>query len=377
MESYLDRIFPAYTELIKTLTKIPAPSHKEQQKAAYIKDWLDALQMRTGFPMQTRIDDATNVICECFCEAEPAQIDLFLAHTDTVFPDEQPLPVQETEELLAGPGIGDDTANVAAMMMGLQYLAEQQLRPQANVVFAFNSCEEGLGNLKGCRTIMEQYQGKVHEFISFDGSYTSLTTVAVGSERYDVCIRTEGGHSYGNFGNSNAIAAMAELICRLYAIDVRKYPGRTTYNAGIITGGTSVNTIAQEAHMLFEFRSDCVEGLAGIKQDVLKLFSDFGHRFDLSLQLLGSRPSMGLIDPIPMNRLINEITSIIIEETGKAPILSSGSTDCNIPLSQGIPAVCFGAYLGKGAHTRQEFLYKQSLRPGLRILIRTLLRKFH
>lgn len=194
---------------------------------------------------------------------------------------------------------------------------------------------------------MEQYQGKIHEFISFDGSYTSLTTVAVGSERYDVCIRTEGGHSYGNFGNSNAIAAMAELICRLYAIDVRKYPGRTTYNAGIITGGTSVNTIAQEAHMLFEFRSDCVEGLAGIKQDVLKLFSDFGHRFDLSLQLLGSRPSMGPIDPIPMNRLINEITSIIIEETGKAPILSSGSTDCNIPLSQGIPAVCFGALSGQ------------------------------
>ena len=128
--------------------------------------------------------------------------------------------------------------------------------------------------------------------------------------------------------------------------------------------------------MLFEFRSDRIEGLSGIKQDVLKLFSDFGRRFDLSLQLLGSRPSMGAVDPAHMNRLIGEISSIIIRETGKAPTLSSGSTDCNIPLSQGIPAVCFGAYLGKGAHTRQEFLYKQSLRPGLRILIHTLLRKF-
>lgn len=326
--------------------------------------------------MCTRIDEATNVICECFCEAEPHQIDLFLAHTDTVFPDEQPLPVQETDEILAGPGIGDDTANVAALMMGIQYLAEQQLRPQTNVVFVFNSCEEGLGNLKGCRVIMEQYQGKVHEFISFDGSYTSLTTVAVGSERYDVCIKTEGGHSYGNFGNSNAIAAMAELICRLYTIDAKKYPGQTTYNVGTITGGTSVNTIAQEAHMLFEFRSDRIEGLSGIKQDVLKLFSDFGRRFDLTLQLLGRRPSMGAVDPAHMNRLIGEISSIIVRETGKAPTLSSGSTDCNIPLSLGIPAVCFGAYLGKGAHTRQEFLYKQSLRPGLRILIHTLLRKF-
>ena len=85
---------------------------------------------------------------------------------------------------------------------------------------------------------------------------------------------------------------------------------------------------------------------------------------------------MGAVDPAHMNRLIGEISSIIVRETGKAPTLSSGSTDCNIPLSLGIPAVCFGAYLGKGAHTRQEFLYKQSLRPGLRILIHTLLRKF-
>ena len=100
------------------------------------------------------------MVCECFCDPSPEEVYLFLAQLDTVFPDEQPLPVTETEETLAAPGIGDDTANVAALLMGIQYLAEQRLRPQKNVVFVFNSCEEGLGNLKGCRAVMDRYAGK-------------------------------------------------------------------------------------------------------------------------------------------------------------------------------------------------------------------------
>ena len=377
MQAYIDRVYPEYLSLLKTIAAIPAPSHKEQQKADFLEAWLRELCARQDFLLNIFVDEASNVVCECFCDPSPEEVYLFLAHTDTVFPDEQPLPVTETEETLAAPGIGDDTANVAALLMGIQYLAEQRLRPQKNVVFVFNSCEEGLGNLKGCRAVMDRYAGKVREFISFDGGYTNLTTVAVGSERYEVRLETIGGHSYGSFGNPNAIALLSELICRLYEIDAGAYAGHTTYNVGVIAGGTSVNTIAQEAHMLFEFRADRADSLSAIKQEVFGIIEDFSREHPLSVRLLGARPSMGEVDPVAMQRLIREISDLIEAETGARPTLSSGSTDCNIPLSRGIPAICFGAYLGHGAHTREEFLYKSSLRPGLRILIRTLLTKFH
>ena len=377
MQAYIDRVYPEYLSLLKTIAAIPAPSHKEQQKAAFLEAWLRDLCARLDFPLHIFVDKASNVVCECFCAPSPAEVYLFLAHTDTVFPAEQPLPGPATEQTLAAPGIGDDTANVAALLMGIQYLAEQRLRPQKNVVFVFNSCEEGLGNLKGCRAVMDRYAGKVREFISFDGGYTDLTTVAVGSERYEVCLETIGGHSYGSFGNPNAIALLSELICRLYRIDAGAYAGRTTYNVGLITGGTSVNTIAQEARMLFEFRADRADSLAAIKKEVFGIFEDFSQEHPISVRLLGARPSMGEVDPAAMQRLIQEVSDLIEAETGARPALSSGSTDCNIPLSRGIPAICFGAYLGHGAHTREEFLYKSSLRPGLRILIRTLLTKFH
>jgi len=376
MKAYIQRNLPAYIQLIKTLTAIPAPSHKEQQKAEYIRQWMADLAARTGFPLNIFIDDATNVVCECFADPDPAQVTLFLAHTDTVFPDEQPIEVLEDDRVIAAPGVGDDTTNVAAMMMGIQYLAEQQLRPQQNVVFVFNSCEEGLGNLKGCRAVMERYAGKVCEFISFDGGYSELVDTAVGSERFRICIKTEGGHSFSSFGNRNAIAVMAELIHRLYQIDAGAYPGRTTYNVGIIEGGTSVNTIAQQAEMLFEYRSDRKQSLQGIQAECAAIFQEFSEKYDMTTELLGSRPSMGEVDPKAMDQLINEVSLITQQVTGIWPKRESSSTDCNIPLSLGIPATCIGAYAGKGAHTREEYVLKDSLPAGLEILIRILLRKF-
>ena len=376
MESYLDRIFPAYTELIKTLTKIPAPSHKEQKKAAYIKDWLDALQARTGFPMCTRIDEATNVICECFCEAEPHQIDLFLAHTDTVFPDEQPLPVQETDEILAGPGIGDDTANVAALMMGIQYLAEQQLRPQTNVVFVFNSCEEGLGNLKGCRRIMEAYRGRIGCLTSFDGGLEDYVDYAVGSKRYQVTVTTEGGHSYGSFGNRNAIQYMASLIDTLYTLKVPK-GGKSTYNVGVIQGGTSVNTIAQKCEMLFEYRSDVGASLNAMDaffHRTLQAYEAMG--IGVTAELVGDRPCMGNVPEKAEEQLRQRVRDAVSQYTGVVPMGHSGSTDCNIPLSMGVPSICFGGYRGHGAHTREEYIEVESLLPGMKAMLSYILEWF-
>ena len=118
-----------------------------------------------------------------------------------------------------------------------------------------NAGEEGLGNLKGVRKICEDYGGRIKSFCTFDSSLSSIVDRAVGSKRFRVKVRTRGGHSYNDFGNDNAIAGLASLVGKLYKIQVPE-GGKTTYNVGMISGGTSVNTIAQEAEMLYEFRSD-------------------------------------------------------------------------------------------------------------------------
>ena len=138
-----------------------------------------------------------------------------------------------------------------------------------------NSCEEGLGNLKGSKQIMKDFEGRIKEFYTFDGKYPGLVDRCVGSHRYEVICETEGGHSYGAFGNNNAIAELAKLITKLYEVKVPvKENTKTTYNVGSIEGGTSVNTIAQQAKMLYEYRSDDAECVELMKNTFEKLVAE-------------------------------------------------------------------------------------------------------
>lgn len=357
--------------LIEELTAIPAPSHHEHKRAAFIRDWL----MDKG-AQNVQIDEALNVVLPMNVDA-PGGCTLFLAHTDTVFPDMEPLPVRRRGGRLYGPGVGDDTTNVAAMMLWCQYLTEQGLTPREGVIFAFNSGEEGLGNLKGVRHLMDTYGKRVRRVYAFDGGTRVVVNSAVGSVRWRVSVRAEGGHSYSKFGNSNAIVTLSEIICTMYRLEVPARPGRTTYNVGVVEGGTSVNTIAQQAHMLCEIRSDNRQSLEEMKASFEQVIASFRQRgCDVSLELLGLRPCMGEVDGEEMARMSEAVAALIERECGTRPSFEAASTDCNIPYSLGVPGLCFGVYTGAGSHTREEYIELSSLPAGMRTMGCVILHEF-
>jgi len=355
--------------LLKELAAIPAPSHQEDRRVAFIKAWLE----QQGAQNVT-VDEALNVILP-FDVAGKKSYTVFSAHTDVVFPDLTELPVREEEGKLYAPGVGDDTANVVALMLCAKYLLENPQLIRCPLLLVFNSCEEGLGNLKGVRQICADYKGRIKQLISFDGTMESLVERAVGSERWRVTATTKGGHSYGSFGNPNAIAALSGIICCLYGQPVPRLEGRkTTYNVGTIQGGTSVNTIAQSAEMLYEYRSDDKRGLDQMRQQFQSLMWQLNSdEAKFERELLGERPCGGEVDSKKQENLLKRCETLIKKHTGAAPKRAAMSTDCNIPLSLGIPATCFGLYKGAGAHTREEWLEIDSLLPGLKLGLATVL----
>ena len=372
MKDWINRHFEEHLALLKELAAIPAPSHNEDRRAEFLLNWLG----EHGFDAYE--DGAKNVIVPMGCEGKDG-IALYLAHTDVVFPDVEPLPVFEEGGRLYAPGVGDNTADIAAMLTMLRYIGEKGLKPKEPVIFAFNSCEEGLGNLKGIRQIMRDYEGRIREVISFDCSMDEGMIVrAVGSERWRVTCETCGGHSFGAFGNPNAIRHMAGLIDKLYEQEVPTKPGcRTTYNAGVIEGGTTINSIAQKCVLLYEYRSDDRECMALMRESFMKLLHEADcEKACFTAELIGERPSGGEVDEKAQDDLLDRCRRAIVSATGLEPAMNAGSTDANIPLSVGVPAVTFGLLLGEGAHTREEWLEIESLKVGLEIGLNTVLGHF-
>ena len=368
---YIDAHRQEAFDLLVELAKIPAPSNHEEKRAEFCKAWLE-LQGAEG----VYIDEALNVIYPVACDGDKP-VAVFMAHTDVVFPDREELPLVIEDGKIKCPGVGDDTANLVALLMVAKYIAQEKILPrEIGILLVANSGEEGLGNLKGSRKIMEDFGNRVTEFVTFDGGPGAITTVAVGSHRYRVEIETEGGHSYGKFGNRNAIAYLSSLISTLYDIKVPEM-GKTTYNVGLISGGTSVNTIAQHAEMLYEYRSDNRESLEIMRkhfETALEFYRAKG--ITVKSTLVGERPCGGNVDSLKHQILINRAITAVKNHYGKDTVLTSGSTDCNIPLSMGIPAICPGCYIGGGAHTRGEYVEIDSLPPGLGVAFELILYHF-
>ncbi len=366
MKAWIESVFPSHYSLLSELASIPAPSHDEWRRAERI------LCILRGMGAEAYSDGAGNVIAPFGCDGRD-DITVYSAHTDVVFGDTSPLPVREEGGRLYAPGVGDDTANVAAMITIIRYIKEHGLRPVRPVMFVFNTCEEGLGNLKGTRRLFEDHAGRIRELVSFDCAFEEgMITRAVGSERWRVTCRAQGGHSYNSFGNSNAIHRLAELIAALYRQPVPRLEGaKATYNVGMIEGGTSVNTIAESASMLYEYRSDDRRALEALRNsffDTIKQNEAADALF--TTELIGERPCGGEVDEDALAALIKRCGAVYASVMGAEPKTTSGSTDANIPLSLGIPAVTFGLYSGEGAHTREEWLDISSLKAGLLIGIR-------
>lgn len=364
MEQYVKDTKEDVLQLLRELAVIPSPSHHEDKRVAYVKDWMEKNGAEGVY-----VDEAKNVIWPVNVTKDNDLV-VFMAHTDVVFPDETPLPLTEDEERMYCPGVGDDTANLSILLYAAKYFHDRKISPKTGILIVANSCEEGLGNLKGSRRIVDDFGSRIKAFYTVESNPSRIIDRAVGSHRYRVTVKTEGGHSYGAFGNRNAIAMLASMITTFYDVKVpQKENTKTTYNVGSIEGGTSVNTICQEASMLFEYRSNDLECLAKMKNIFDKVIEAYrAMEISVEVKLLGERPC-----GMDLGKAYEEFLEIpeqaAFDTLGIQTDRGSSSTDANYPLSKGIFATCIGGCTGKGCHTREEYINKDSLVDGLRYVL--------
>lgn len=350
-------------ELLRTLCLIPSPSHHEEKRAAFCKAWLMDHGAENAF-----IDEAKNVIYEYNAEND-VPVAIFMAHIDTVFPESVPLELTEKDGKWFCPAVGDDTANVALLMLMAAYVANEKPKTNGGIVFVMNSCEEGLGNLKGSRALNARYGKRIEQVISFDGYLDGIVGMAVGSLRYKVTVKTTGGHSFADFGNVNAIERLSAIITELYQYKVPAGSAKTTFNVGTISGGTTVNSIAAQAEMLYEMRSDDYACLMDAKAYFEKILEEFkAEGVDVTAELLGERPCGNKENHDPrQTALLTQCADAVENHFGMRPGVYAGSTDCNIPLANGIPAAAIGLCIGAGEHTRGEWIETESLKAGFKV----------
>lgn len=345
-------------QTLKELTLIPAAAGQEEKRAEYCMYWMSRQGMKNVFS-----DGVGNVIWEY--QPECRRKVLFTAHMDTVFPADESLKLVEEDEIWKCPGIGDNTVNVVLLMMAAKYLQEVRPKLPCGLVLSADVGEEGLGNLKGIRGLTDAYEKQLNAVIAFDLYRDKIYPGCIGSVRYRIGVKTEGGHSFLDFGRKNAIAELCSLVTELYQMSP-KADTRTTYNVGVVEGGTSVNTIAQEASMLFEFRSESYEELDACEKFLENLIEKRRCGDALyTCEMVGKRPCARETDRIRMARITNCCVKTLQAAVGTAPVCSEASTDCNIPLSRHIPSVCVGFCRGGGAHTREEWLDISTLETGL------------
>lgn len=361
---YVDAHRAEAEDLLVTLGAIPAPSHHEEKRAAFVRDWLAAHGAQN-----VSIDSAGNVLCGIQTE-EHEDLAVFTAHTDIVFPDTETIRIVKKDGRLYAPGIGDDTACLVSLLMAAAYLLEKKPPLATGVLIAADACEEGLGNCAGCWEIMRTCGSRVKSFCSFDTYLGRLISRAVGSYRYRVTVKTPGGHSWRDSGNKNAIAVLSQIIGQMYVIPVPE-GGRTTRNVGTVEGGSTVNSIAESASMLCEFRSTDRENLDFMQSRFREILERFDAQEDVQVQteVIGVRPCSGDVDPAALDAC-TQANRDVIRTFYDGPLdEQAGSTDANIPLSMGIAANTIGTIGGGLSHTREEWIDLSSLPVGGKITL--------
>ena len=366
METVIKQYIKENTEymysILKELCAIPSPSHFEHKKAEYCKKWLQDAGAEGVY-----IDDALNVIFPLNCE-NSNEITVFAAHTDTVFPEMEPLPYIDDGEKIHCPGVADDSASVAILLLTAKFLIDNKIVPEKGIMFVCNSCEEGLGNLKGTKQLFKDYDGRIARFITYDSSLDHIYDNCVGSHRYEVEVNTIGGHSLSDFGNANAIHKLSQIVDQIYKIEVPKINDSiTTYNVGTISGGTSVNTIAQNAKMLCEYRSDNKDCMEFMRKKIAEIFDSANcDEAKVTVKLVGDRPCAD-IDRSKVEDFKSVVVPIIEEVIGQKLRFETASTDCNVPYSLGVPALAIGLNTHSGVHTYEEWVDKKSMILGFEI----------
>ncbi len=354
--------------LLRALARIPAPTGHEERRAAFVERWL--LEQGAGRD-QVAVDAAGNVILT-LAGADRSRCSVFSAHLDVVANDEDELPFREDEGRMYAPGVGDDTANLVGLLMAAKWLLARKPRLAHDVLIVANTCEEGLGNLRGTKELVAKLGTSgpaIADFTSFDLYLGQHIVSAVGSHRWRVSCRCEGGHSWEDAGAPSAVEAVSRVICGLYALTLPD-GAKTSVNAGCVHGGTTVNAIASEAEALLEYRSASQENLILMRGRFEAMVEGLrGHGVEIELELIGERPANPALDPKGQEALVAAGDAAIREAGHTEPAHQQSSTDANVPLSLGVRAHTMGAVAGALLHTRDEWVEKASLEPGLALIV--------
>jgi acetylornithine deacetylase/succinyl-diaminopimelate desuccinylase-like protein len=341
--------------------EVPAPPFEETARGAL----LQRLFVEIGLE-DVRIDDAGNVL-GTYRGVRPRPHLVVASHLDTVFPRETNVKVTREGNRLRGPGIGDNCRGLAVLVAVARTVSQKRVRTAGTITFVANVGEEGLGDLRGVKQLFsDTLAGAIDRFVSIDGGGLSalapqITHVAVGSHRYRVTFKGPGGHSFGAFGLPSAVGALGRAVGKIQAFQVPSIP-RTTFNVGRIGGSTAVNAIPFEAWMEVDLRSSDPDALASLdarlQQALDAATAEENQRWGkpgaitFDKQLVGARPAGSL----PPTAWIVETARAAAEALGLAPILSEGSTDSNLPLSLGVPAITIsGGGAGFEAHALGEW----------------------
>jgi|KBSSwiStaDraftv2_1062776.scaffolds.fasta_scaffold195857_2 tripeptide aminopeptidase len=341
------------------LTQIPSPPFKESARAAEYKKRLEALGLRN-----VRIDSIGNVIAERRGMGSGPTV-VIAGHLDTVFPEGTSVTVKREGTKLSAPGIGDDDRGLAVVLAVARAFEKTGIQTNGTVYFVGDVGEEGPGNLRGTRYLFaKELKGKIDYFISVDGTGLDIASRAVGSYRYRVSYKGPGGHSYGAFGIPNPIHALGRAIAGISDIQVPAMP-KTTFNVGIIQGGTSVNSISGEASMEVDMRSEDAASLASVDAKVQKILRDAlnaenarwtgpraaAAKLTLVVDTMGIRPTGGQSDTAH----IVQAAIAAGKSLGFSVTTQASSTDANIPISLGVPGIRLGGGgKGEGAHALGE-----------------------
>ena len=368
----------ATTEEQIRITEIPAPPFQESARGAYVKK----LFASTGLRVET--DEIGNVICEW--PGSSPEIVMLTAHLDTVFPAGTDVRVKREGGRLLAPGISDNGTGLAALLALSRAFHEAKIKTTHSIFFVADVGEEGEGNLRGMRALVETYKKRLKYVLALDGSATEyVTTAALASRRVEITITGPGGHSWSDFGAPNPIHALGRGIAQFVTAHVPESP-RTSFNVGEIEGGTSVNSIPSSAHMKVDLRSESETELAtleGLLRDAVKAGIDeemtasrergmagSTNLLNLKINVLGVRPAGELPENSPL------LAALLAADNhlGNRSRRERSSTDANIPLSLGIQAISLGAGgRSGGAHTLEEWYDPAGRELGLQRVALTVL----
>ncbi len=349
-------------DLAVEIQQISAPTFSEGPRGGFVR-----VLFQNEHLQDVSMDSLGNVFARLEGKQKKAKPLIVSAHLDTVFPNSINLQAKREAGRIVAPGIGDNSLGVAALFGILWSLRERNIELTHDVWFVANVGEEGLGDLRGMRGVVERFDKNVIGYLVLEGlALGHIYHRAIGVRRYRVTAKTAGGHSWSDYGQPSAVHELAALVTQLTAIRLPREP-RTTMNVGTFGGGTGINVLASEAKFDLDLRSEDPASLSKLVHQVEELFR-FADRDGVKVlaEIIGQRPA----GEIPAEHPLVKLAVNCMHEQGLSGVLTAGSTDANIPLSRGIPAVVMGITTGGGAHTTHEYIDLDPIEKGMDSLVR-------